>query len=55
MTTPAQKSKESAKRPSKGQRKYIRRLKQAAGKDAHVTNPQNAPAKPARAPKKKDD
>ncbi|MFO7623424.1 MAG: hypothetical protein R6V73_03665 [Anaerolineales bacterium] len=48
-------SKTNTKRPSKGQRTYTRRLKQAARKDANITNPLLTPRKPAKAPKKKDE
>jgi hypothetical protein len=48
-------SKIKTKRPPKGQRTYVRRMKQAARKDANITNPQLTPRKPARAPKKTDE
>jgi hypothetical protein len=47
-------SKRKTKRPSKGQRTYTRRLKQAARKEAGITSPQSGPAQPVRAPKKQD-
>jgi len=46
--------KTGTKRLPKGQRTHIRRLKQAANKDAISNNPQSSPAKPARVPKKQD-
>jgi hypothetical protein len=52
---PTKTSKIKTKRPPKGQRTYARRVKQAARKDANITNPQHTPMKPARAPKKKDE
>jgi hypothetical protein len=36
------------KRPSKGQRKHIRRLKQLARKEATTKNPQSSPPQPVR-------
>jgi hypothetical protein len=48
------KSKRITKRPSKGQRTYTRRLKQAARKEAGVTSPQSGPAQPVRTQKKQD-
>ncbi|HSF80478.1 MAG TPA: hypothetical protein VLA49_04570 [Anaerolineales bacterium] len=39
---------------SKGQRTHVRRLKQAARKEAIINNPQSSPAQPARVPKKQD-
>jgi hypothetical protein len=39
---------------SKGQRTHIRRLKQAARKDAGINNPSSSPAQPVRVHKKKD-
>jgi hypothetical protein len=48
------KSKRITKRPSKGQRTYTRRLKQAARKEAGVTSPQSGPTQPVRTQKKQD-
>jgi hypothetical protein len=47
-------SKIKTKRPPKGQRTYVRRLKQAARKEANLTSPHSTPAQPARAHKKQD-
>lgn len=42
-------------RPSKGQRKHIRRLKQAARKEANPNNPQpSRTPQPVRAPQNRD-
>jgi hypothetical protein len=47
--------KTEAKRPSKGQRKYIQRLKQAARKEAGTNRPHSGTAQPVRVHKKQDD
>jgi hypothetical protein len=47
-------SKKETKRSPKGQRTYVRRLKQAARKEAIINNPHSSPAKPVRVPKKQD-
>jgi len=47
-------SKTETKRLPKGQRTHIRRLKQAASKDASTTSPQTNPAQPVRVNKKRD-
>jgi len=52
---PSKTSKIITKRPPKGQRTHARRVKQAARKDANITNPQLNPMKPARVPKKKEE
>jgi len=52
---PANTSKIKTKRPPKGQRTYARRVKQAARKDANLTNPHSTPVKPARVHKKQDE
>ena len=52
---PTKNSTTNTKRPPKGQRTYARRLKQAARKDANITNPQLTPRKPVKATKKKDE
>lgn len=49
-----QKSKKPTKRPAKGQRTHLRRLKQAARKEGNPNVPQSNPAQPVRAPKKQD-
>ena len=51
---PDKQSTEKPKRLSKGQRKHIRRLKQAARKETSTTSPQSSPPKPVRVPKKQD-
>ena len=43
-------SKTETKRFSKGQRTHIRRLKQAARKEAIINNPQSSTSKPIRVP-----
>jgi hypothetical protein len=48
------KSTKKPKRLSKGQRKHIRRLKQAARKEATTKNPQSNPPQPVRVTKKED-
>jgi hypothetical protein len=48
-------SKIKTKRPSKGQRTYMRRVKQAARKEADLTSPHSTPVKPARVHKKQDE
>jgi hypothetical protein len=48
-------SKIKTKRPPKGQRTYVRRMKQAARKEANLTSPHSTPLKPARVPKKQDE
>jgi hypothetical protein len=46
------KTKDSGKRLSKGQRKHVRRLKQAARKESNQNNPQSSrPPEQARVPK----
>jgi hypothetical protein len=40
------------KRPPKGQRTHLRRLKQAARKESGTNNPQSGPVKTVRTPKK---
>ena len=47
-------SKMETKRLPKGQRTHIRRLKQAAHKEANINNPQSSPAQPVRVHKKQD-
>jgi hypothetical protein len=47
-------SKTKIKRLPKGQRTHVRRLKQAARKEATTSSPQYNPAQPARVPKKQD-
>jgi hypothetical protein len=46
--------KTNTKRLPKGQRTHIRRMKQAARKEASTTSPQSSPAQPTRAQKKQD-
>lgn len=49
------KSKTNSKRLPKGQRKYIRRMKQAARKDAGIlNNPLSRPAQPVRVHEKQE-
>ena len=48
------KSTKKRKRLSKGQRKHLRRLKQAARKEANPNIPQSSPLQPVRVPKKQD-
>jgi hypothetical protein len=38
----------------KGQRTHIRRMKQAAGKEANINNPQSSPVKRVRVHKKQE-
>jgi hypothetical protein len=47
-------SKTPTKRPSKGQAKHTRRLKQAARKEIGVTTPNISPVQPAKVQKVKD-
>ncbi len=47
-------SKRTTKRPSKGQRTYTRRLKQAARKEIGANTPQPAKVQPVQEPKPKD-
>ena len=47
-------SKKKHTRFSKGQRTHVRRMKQAARKEASTNSPQSSPAQPVRAPKKQD-
>jgi hypothetical protein len=47
-------SKTGKKRLPKGQRTHIRRMKQAAGKEASINNPQSSPVKPTRVHKKQE-
>jgi len=47
-------SKTETKRLSKGQRTHVRRLKQAARKEASTNSPLSNPAQPVRIPKKQD-
>ena len=48
------KSTKKPKRLSKGQRKHVRRLKQAARKEVSTNSPQSSPPQPVRVPKKQD-
>lgn len=47
-------SKTKIKPLSKGQRTHVRRLKQAAHKEASITSSQSSPAQPVRVHKKQD-
>ena len=47
-------SKTETKRPSKGQRTYMRRLKQAARKEVGTNSPHSGAAQPVRVNKKQD-
>ena len=47
-------SKTKTKHLSKGQRTHVRRMKQAAGKEAGTNSPTSSPVKPVRVPKKQD-
>jgi hypothetical protein len=47
-------SKKKPKRLSKGQRKHVRRLKQAAGKELGTNNPSSSSTKQVREHKKQD-
>jgi len=47
-------SKAETKRLPKGQRTHMRRLKQAASKDAGISNPQSSPVRSVRVHKKQD-
>jgi hypothetical protein len=47
-------SRTETKRLPKGQRTHVRRLKQAARKEASPNNPQYSPAQPVRVHKKQD-
>jgi len=49
-----QNSKRNYKRLSKGQRTHVRRLKQAARKEANINSLQSSTSKPMRVPKKQD-
>ena len=47
-------SKNKIRHLSKGQRTHVRRLKQAASKDAGISIPQSSPVRPVRVHKKQD-
>lgn len=54
ITMTSKTSKTETKRLPKGLRTHVRRLKQAAHKEANPNNPPSSPARPVRLPKKQD-